>query len=87
VGAQLVPTPPREGSRRYSLVQTQAHLLSGTDCRARREELELSRSELARRALVDEATIYRLETGGARVSDLTRRRLAAAFDRVEEAAA
>jgi predicted transcriptional regulator len=67
-------------------VQTQAHLLTGADCRARREELELSRSELARLALVDEATVYRLETG-ARVSDLTRRRLAAAFERVEEAAA
>lgn len=67
-------------------MQAQAHLLSGDDCRARREELELSRSELARLALVDEATVYRLEIGK-RVSDLTRRRLAAAFERVQGVAA
>jgi transcriptional regulator with XRE-family HTH domain len=66
-------------------VQTHAHL-SGADCKALREEHELSRSELARRALVGEATIYRLETGG-RVSDLTRRRIAAALDQATEDAA
>ena len=54
-------------------MQTQVHLLTGAECRSRRKELELSRSELARLALVDEATVYRLEpwtAGTARVGEV-----------------
>jgi predicted transcriptional regulator len=52
----------------------------------RRRELGLSRAELARRALVDKTTVFRLERGD-RVGDLTRRRIAAALEAAGEAAA
>jgi transcriptional regulator with XRE-family HTH domain len=44
-----------------------------------REDLGLSPAELARRAIVDVGTVWRLETGKP-VSDLTRRRIAAALE-------
>jgi transcriptional regulator with XRE-family HTH domain len=48
-----------------------------------REELGLSRAELARRALVDAGTVWRVETGRGG-SDLTRRRIAAALEQLAE---
>jgi len=50
--------------------------MEGARIRERREELDLSRAELARRAIVDVGTVWRLETGKP-VSDLTRRPIAA----------
>lgn len=58
----------------------------GARVRELREDLGLSRNELARRALIDPGTVWRLETGRP-VSDLTRRRIAAALDKTEPVAA
>lgn len=67
-------------------MQTHEHphtrTLDGGECHSRRSHLKLSRSALAREALVDRTSVYRLETGEP-VSDLTRRRIAAALERAE----
>lgn len=60
--------------------------LDSARCFERRSALDASRAELARVALVDRTTIYRLERGED-VSDLSRRRIEAALEQLEEAAA
>jgi predicted transcriptional regulator len=67
-------------------VHERSHLLDAFECFRRRCALGLSRAELARRALVDRTTVYRLERGDD-VGDLTRRRIATALEQAEEAAA
>lgn len=59
-----------------------ATAMEGATFRERREELGLSRAELARRALVDAGTLWRVETGRGS-SDLTRRRIAAALEEAD----
>lgn len=59
---------------------------AGARVRERREALGLSKAELARRALVDVGTLWRLETGRD-VSDLTRLRIERALEQAEETTA
>lgn len=77
-----MPTP----CRYFAVATATAPAIASATIRERREELGLSQAELARRALVDRGTIWRLETGRD-VSDLTRRRIDAALEQAEEQAA
>jgi DNA-binding XRE family transcriptional regulator len=61
-------------------------LLDAASCFQRRSAARASRAELARVALVDRTTVYRLERGDD-VGDLSRRRIEAALEQLEETAA